>query len=89
MIYLLDATNDFNVDRVVDDVRTRNLERGTLVRKEDLNEIRFKTNVETEVIKRPDVLIAEYREKRARITREADAILDEILAILGGENGSR
>lgn len=84
MIYFFDATETFNektLDQIVDDVRTRNTERGTLVRKEDVKEIRFRNQIEDE-IKHPLDLIAEYREKRARIIRDADDILDQIVCIL-------
>lgn len=88
MIYLLDATDFFSektLDQIVDDVRTRNTERGTLVRKEDVKEIRFRNQVLEDEIKHPLDLIAEYREKRARIIRDADDILDQIVCILRGE----
>lgn len=88
MIYLLDASETFNektLDQIVDDVRTRNTERGTLVRKEDVKEIRFRNQVSDDEIKHPLDLIAEYREKRARIIRDADDILDQIVCILRGE----
>lgn len=88
MIYLLDATDFFSektLDQIVDDVRTRNTERGTLVRKEDVKEIRFRNQVSDDEIKHPLDLIAEYREKRARIIRDADDILDQIVCILRGE----
>ena len=88
MIYFFDASETFNettLDQIVDDVRTRNTERGTLVRKEDVKEIRFRNQVSDDEIKHPLDLIAEYSEKRARIIRDADDILDQIVCILRGE----